>query len=512
MNLRMPTILLSAFLLQKANAQDSSDHERKAELISQTLSKDSELPRRLTIGDIIPTTLFNFNETKNYGNRVMKWEDFKPKKLIILDFWNKYCSSCIAGFPKMEQLQKKFNSDIQVILITTNTIEELKKLFKNSPNVRNTWLPMAMSDSLFKNIIFPSTSVPHHVWIDGNGKVIAITYANETNEKSIQQYLKTGKADVIFRNEFVGQTKPKGYEQSNASILTSADGIFLNRLIYYSRINKTVAPNSLPIVPQPYTSPSTLTLTNEEHSLFTTSLPEYYALNYQLKIEDKNNSTGLKILNASLPALIRLAYNELVEKQDSLIIMSSKYFILDKSAEKTLYENNDSIDGKRLLINNSYCYESKLHGKDVYKQLQKDIQDFFNLTGSLETKSLHTATLYIKDKSKLDKFRSNDQPDDGENYTSSILYENNKTIFNNTTFNTLIGSFNVDNRNSELPVFVDSTGLPIETPINFVLNSRSFKLDDTNLELVQESLSTYGLQLRIETKQLKVLVVKRKQQ
>src|SRR5688572_7574854 len=36
-----------------------------------------------------------------------RFSEFKGK-LLILDFWDTYCSSCIEGFPKMVQLQKEF--------------------------------------------------------------------------------------------------------------------------------------------------------------------------------------------------------------------------------------------------------------------------------------------------------------------------------------------------------------------------------------------------------------------
>ena len=132
--------------------------------------------KRLYIGDTVPMESITFNNVLNYPGGKAKLSDFKGK-YIILDFWNKGCSSCIAAFPHMEELQKEFANEIQILLVTENTQEELALLFKNSKNVKETKLPMIIGEKVLIEHLFPNRSVPYHVWINKEGKVMATTFS-----------------------------------------------------------------------------------------------------------------------------------------------------------------------------------------------------------------------------------------------------------------------------------------------------------------------------------------------
>src|ERR1700737_2636278 len=53
-------------------------------------------------------------------------KDFKGKWLV-LDFWNRYCASCVNSFPKTNDMQKEFYNNVQFIYVGYNgslTIEK----------------------------------------------------------------------------------------------------------------------------------------------------------------------------------------------------------------------------------------------------------------------------------------------------------------------------------------------------------------------------------------------------
>src|ERR1700748_3257894 len=75
--------------------------------------KKNELQGALSSSDKVPDIAFtnkiNFGNNSNlYGIK---------KRLIILDFWNSSCSSCIDLFPHMQVLQKKFGDQVEIILV-----------------------------------------------------------------------------------------------------------------------------------------------------------------------------------------------------------------------------------------------------------------------------------------------------------------------------------------------------------------------------------------------------------
>lgn len=105
-------------------------------------------------------------------------------KLIIFDFWNTTCTSCIEAFPKMEALQAKFKDDIVIILVTRDTKEKVDALFRKSAEAR-TKLPIVTNDTVlvkYFNVLFP-----HHAWISKQGRVVAIANAYNATVANIEK-------------------------------------------------------------------------------------------------------------------------------------------------------------------------------------------------------------------------------------------------------------------------------------------------------------------------------------
>lgn len=108
-------------------------------------------------------------------------------ELLVIDFWNTTCSSCILAMPELDSLQKKFKDKISILLVTQNSVADVRKLFSRI-KIRRPSLPILIGDSLL-NKIFPHQGVPVHVWIGKDGVIKYITNGYNTTEKTVSSYL-----------------------------------------------------------------------------------------------------------------------------------------------------------------------------------------------------------------------------------------------------------------------------------------------------------------------------------
>jgi thiol-disulfide isomerase/thioredoxin len=134
---------------------------------------DAQSQNGIRIGQKVPDMAPEY--ILNYKSPTAKISDFKGK-LVILDFWNTWCGSCIAMIPQMELLQHQFKDKVQFLPVTNQPEGLIKPFLKkwelNHHEVYD--LPDIVDDKILQSL-FPHQSVPHYVWIDQNGTVKAIS-------------------------------------------------------------------------------------------------------------------------------------------------------------------------------------------------------------------------------------------------------------------------------------------------------------------------------------------------
>jgi len=90
----------------------------------------SQPVKQLTIGDTVPAFVLN-NTIIHFNNDSAKLSTISSK-LLILDFWATWCTSCLQGFPKLETLQQQFKQDLQVVLVNSKRsatfLQSIKKV------------------------------------------------------------------------------------------------------------------------------------------------------------------------------------------------------------------------------------------------------------------------------------------------------------------------------------------------------------------------------------------------
>ncbi|QOW10608.1 TlpA family protein disulfide reductase [Kaistella flava (ex Peng et al. 2021)] len=150
--------------------------------------------KALKIGDTIPeevwtTPLSILNSTQK---TITLTKD--RNKLILLDFWATWCSSCLKSFPKMEALEKQFGDQLKIVPVTKEDQPTLEKFFASKNGLRyKTMVPVTGDKTLHK--LFPHTGVPFIVWMK-DGKVLNTTDAEQVTEETIMQALENSQSSL----------------------------------------------------------------------------------------------------------------------------------------------------------------------------------------------------------------------------------------------------------------------------------------------------------------------------
>lgn len=124
-----------------------------------------------------PMIDFNLRDIHYYKKITASLEDFKGKWLV-LDFFSVGCLSCFESFPKVNQLMKDFESEIEFMVIGYDN-KLIRPSYEKARQRLSLQLPIAYDSGgiLFKK--FGVSSVPHIIVIDKDGIVRAITFKIE---------------------------------------------------------------------------------------------------------------------------------------------------------------------------------------------------------------------------------------------------------------------------------------------------------------------------------------------
>ena len=140
---------------------------------------------RFKIGEALPEiTLKNLI---NYPKSAEQLSSFQGKT-VVLYFWNEGCSSSIQEWPRLIKLQNEYTRYIQIVLVNESQNEKnVKRILNDQKRIAhvNMTLPIVCLDADLNNL-FPRNSVPHLVWIDPAGNLMAVTASDQLNNKNIK--------------------------------------------------------------------------------------------------------------------------------------------------------------------------------------------------------------------------------------------------------------------------------------------------------------------------------------
>lgn len=309
------------------------------------LGSYAQTGKAFNIGDTTPP--LTFSNVYNQPEAFVSMQDYKGK-LIIIDFWNRWCGSCIEAFPKMEKLQKEFGDKIKVLLVTTDKKEEVVKLFKR---FKVPELTILYGDTLL-SAMFPHITVPHHVWINPDGRIQFITDGYNATVQNVSKLLEGKKISLPLKKELEDIDR-------DVDLWKEGNGRFQKYITNYSFIMSKVNENW-------------------EHG-------------FGFSKDTVNNTCGFKFINSPLIDLYKVAFEGSINYDAGYFGMSNRVQFGDAATHRFFdYPGNtDSIPAweERNLV----CYESKWKMQNdslAYKYLQDDTNRFFPFSAKVENKEV----------------------------------------------------------------------------------------------------------------------------
>ncbi len=133
--------------------------------------------------------------------RSIKWKSWHDK-VIVLDFFDTYCTSCILSMPHLQKLQQQFGDKIQILNVTWQDKATLDKFFATNEYLKEHQvnLPVIYNDKILRSM-FPYQAAPHIAMIY-KGKVQAITFNRLLTADNIEKLLNDGRIDLPWKNDF----------------------------------------------------------------------------------------------------------------------------------------------------------------------------------------------------------------------------------------------------------------------------------------------------------------------
>ncbi|TAN02233.1 MAG: TlpA family protein disulfide reductase [Chitinophagaceae bacterium] len=153
-------------------------------------------------------------------------------KFVILDFWSRTCSSCIAAFPYLNKLEKEFSNNLVVILVgyEDDKIRDVYETYKRKLALR---FPIAYDTLLFNQ--FKIQGVPYDLWIDSSGIVRAVTSSDDVNRNNISDFIAM-KSFMCQDLSVIGKRRMEEMYRNNNTVF---DSLHINNdtTAFYSEIN-----------------------------------------------------------------------------------------------------------------------------------------------------------------------------------------------------------------------------------------------------------------------------------
>jgi thiol-disulfide isomerase/thioredoxin len=404
------------------------------------------------ISNIAPEKFLNDSESKINISKL-------KGKLIIFDFWNIHCSSCIASMPRMNDLQKQFNGKIQIVYVTKNSKEEVLKLFSRT-KIKKPELPFIVGDTIL-NMLFPHYGDPLHVWIDQEGYVFAITFDYNTNPLTIRTFLDGNNPHLTRRRDFGIDLKYPLVSEQNSNILSLAK----NYSILFSGLNEFHLGNSI----------------------------------YIIKDSSSGKVLSIKTINSTLLTLYNLAYDdEIFNYTINLFNLPRNNRIIFKVEDSSdFFAPNDETILANWIKKNVLSYEIKIpvdSERKIFKSMQDDLNRYLPYVARIEKKNMKCLILTRIDTGNFRAIEKNN------NIPSVIQYnKDNSVIFKNTPFPAFVRQLIYENTSLYTPI-IDETN--IEENIDMVFHSKLSNLQSLNIQLRK-----YGLILKEGDRKIDVLII-----
>ncbi|MCF6407021.1 TlpA family protein disulfide reductase [Chitinophaga filiformis] len=425
----------------------------------------------LSIGAIVPD--YKLQQVLNYKKTEISLSAFSGKALLI-DFWAAFCQPCLAQFPKIQRIQEKYKEELQVITVTSDSLQKVIDLFENIRYQGFNLLTVARgaecktNDSLF--FAFPHKYIPHYVWIDKNRIVRAVTGQDALNDDNIA-LLTSGRSLAAINKEvnIVPAEHPAMYIYQEADI---AEKMMLNDsikgLIGYSML-----------------------------SGYNRKYPSSSAIDYTGIYAERR----IRTWNLPLGTMVRLAYGKMgKEIWEQELTPAPRVFF---NIRDTVLLHKLMVDFKQApdTTDDMYCYDLITAGKgrrQLMERMKEDLYRYFGVRGKFVQRKVWCYILSLVDSSQL-------RTKGGGPYVSGNMYY---LKLQNADFSLLAEHIRAYNEGSkttrykglESGIIVDETNFSARVDVN--INARMNDISSLRMEL-----SKYGLALLEGERSIEVLLL-----
>jgi len=423
-------------------------------LSAQTPRKESGadgLHKPLKVGDSIPQWLWNLPvEVVNHatGKTKISLQDYRNKKLIILDFWATWCAPCIAMLDKTEPLQKANRENIQIIPITYEPLSRVSQFVdRRIQNDKSKSKLFTGYNETNLQKAFPHKLLPHYVWISTSG----IFLGTSNGDQLIQTNIDNAVNGVVSFNQKKDFRIPYHHKRS---MLQAKNGLEDNDLISYSLLGTYKA-----------------------------GMP---AGREAGQLDD--GRSRLTYINGTLSSLLGTAYS----RPDRYFGRNRIKFI---TADTTLYAiptNEDTL--KQWRKDHLFCYESVGRGSvnDLQKIMQQDLKRHFPYL-RIDTQSVDHLCWVMKGNSTNPKLRSKGGK------RQNIVDRNGCSLRNASLFDLFFSMNFYLHQNSKIPFEYEIEGdAPVD--LEFFANIR-------DMDAVNKKLKPYGISFVLERRPVEMVVV-----
>jgi hypothetical protein len=350
----------------------------------------------------------------------------------------------------MEKLQKEFGDKIKVLLVTPDKKEEVVKLFKR---FKLPELTILYADTILSHM-FPHITVPHHVWINPDGRIQFITDGYNATSKNVLKVLEKKEIKLQLKTEVTDL-------DGEADLWKEGNGRFQKYITNYS---------------------------------FTMSkINENWHTGFGFYKDTINNTCGFKFVNSLLLDLYKVAFSGAINYLIKDFTQNNRIQFSSKEVREFFEYPTDSDSIPSWIKRNSISYESKWKIQNdslAYQYLRDDANRFFPFFAKVETKEV---TCYILKKAPhFSGTRSMDKEKVFDYTDSSYIQKNTPVLY-------LIESLNGIELFKNSPV-IDETGYTANVDIHM---TNAF----TDIGTLKKQLLQNGFLLEEGKRKIQMLVI-----
>lgn len=140
----------------------------------------TETSAPIQVGQKLGNDFWNRNhDILDNGKRTVSNLSAEKGKFIIIDFWASWCTTCIKKIPLLDSFQKANPKLFKVVLVNPKrSRDSVNQITRTFSNIR-TQVPAINETSIINDVYlanaFPYHYIPHYIWVNAQGVVVAIT-------------------------------------------------------------------------------------------------------------------------------------------------------------------------------------------------------------------------------------------------------------------------------------------------------------------------------------------------